>query len=136
MGNQRRRESKMQVDSTIGHNIREEREMRSMSREELADLMGLTISHMGLIERGERGATAVTLAMLSRIFNVPVDNFFTPPSGKAVIEDTNEATQTSSRQKIYSLTSRLDKHEMDFMIQMIKSIVSLKYNRETESIQK
>ncbi|MCL2217024.1 MAG: helix-turn-helix transcriptional regulator, partial [Defluviitaleaceae bacterium] len=74
-----RKKDKIRIDSVIGYNVRAEREMRKITREELAESMDLTVSHMGLIERGERGATAVTLEKLARVFEVPVDNFFAEP---------------------------------------------------------
>jgi len=132
MDRERTRESKLRVDSIIGQNVRAEREMRKMSRDELAEIMDLTVSHMGLIERGERGATAVTLEKLAKIFNVPVDSFFAEPDGKlmTVREDKDDKNLSVNRQKISSLLARLDEHETDFIIHTIKGIVNLKYNRE------
>jgi len=133
MDRERTRESKLRVDSVIGQNVRVEREMRRMTRDELAEVMDLTVSHMGLIERGERGATAVTLEKLARVFNVPVDNFFAEPDGRPLaVRDggSRDKYLNTNRQKISSLIARLDEHETDFIIHTIKGIVNLKHSRD------
>jgi len=132
-----KKRDKVRIDSIIGQNIRAEREMRRMSREELAEVMDLTVSHMGLIERGERGATAITLEKLVRAFGVPVDNFFAEPDNMAITlrEDSYDSTGilASIRQKIASLITRLDEHEMEFLIQIIKGIIALNHHREPKA---
>ena len=119
----KKRNEKFRIDSLVGNNLRTERTMRKMSREELADMMGLTISHLGLIERGERGATAVNLERFSRVFNISVDNFFresqtkTAPDGK----------MSKTRLNISELIMRLDEHELDFILNMLNGMVTFKH---------
>ena len=126
-----RRQNKVRIDSVIGQNIRSEREMRKMSREELSEIMDLTVSHMGLIERGERGATAVTLEKLGRTFDIPIDNFFLEPDSAslALREDgyDSENILVPLQQKIASLITRFDEHELDFLLHSIKGIMALKH---------
>jgi len=64
----------------ICNNIRTLRLRHSMSLEELSARMGITLGFFGLMERGHRGVTAYNLDCLSRIFNISIDEFFTPPN--------------------------------------------------------
>ena len=61
----------------IGRRVCELREACGMSRNELAERLELTISHMGLIERGKRGLTPSRCIALSDIFCVSVEYIFT-----------------------------------------------------------
>jgi len=126
-----RRLEKDRLDEIIGKNIRLERDARRLSRDELAELMELTTSHMGLIERGERGATAVTLSKLSKTFDIPIDHFFTSPKrgGLSVREDSDSRPQ-ASRKKIHSLITRLDETELDFVIHTVKGVIAMGNNAD------
>lgn len=127
------RKNKDRLDRTIGQNIRTERELRKMSREELAEILDLTVSHMGLIERGERGATAVTLEKLSRVFEVTIDDLFAEPERKRlVLNEERDGNVASNRRKIASLLTRLDEKETDFLIHIIKGIIGNHLIRNAE----
>jgi len=117
---------KARLDEVIGKNIRLEREARKLTRDELAEMMELTTSHMGLIERGERGATAVTLSKISRTFDIPVDHLFASPKtgGLSVRENDDEDSQ-SSRKKVQSLMTCLEETELNFVIHTIKGIIAM-----------
>jgi len=127
-----RKKDKIRIDSVIGYNVRAEREMRKITREELAESMDLTVSHMGLIERGERGATAVTLEKLARVFEVPVDNFFAEPEvvRLSLHEDgrDDDGLLSAKRLKISSLITRFNNHELEFLIHVIKGILALSHH--------
>jgi len=105
------RKQKDRLDRVIGKNIRSEREMRRMSREELAETLDLTVSHMGLIERGERGATAVTLEKLASVYGVKIDELFSDSKDLAGGEGGDESA--ANRRKIMTLVARLDKENTD-----------------------
>jgi transcriptional regulator with XRE-family HTH domain len=122
------RKRKDRLDRIIGKNIRTEREMHKMSREELAETLDLTVSHMGLIERGERGATAVTLEKLAHVFDVKIDALFTEHDSKSLPakeETANDAVAVNCR-KITGLLPRLNKEETEFIIHAIRGLISIK----------
>ena len=73
---------KRDLDWIIGHNIQDLRIEHNLTREALAEMIELVPSHIGLLERGERGATPVTLVKLSKAFNKPIDYFFHPRKEK------------------------------------------------------
>ena len=110
---------KEEVRALVGKNIRNERTARGMTTEELAKLIGHTPSSIGLIERGERGASAQNLHKLSKIFGIPTDNFF-------VEEDAPKARDP--RDKLFSLTTGFTEEELAFVVQVIKSFRSFKEN--------
>lgn len=118
------KQEKIQLDEVIGKNIRTERQARSLSRDELAEMLELTTSHMGLIERGERGATAVTLAKLSRVLQMPVDNFFSAPLASNARED-REGSKSAAKKKINSLIVNLSEAELTFVVHVIQGINKL-----------
>jgi len=124
-----RRLEKDRLDEIIGKNIRLERESRRLSRDELAEMMDLTSSHMGLIERGERGATAVTLSKLSKAFDIPIDNLFTnpKPGGLSVKED-KDAMPQANRKKVQSLMTCLNETELEFVVHTIKGVIAMNHS--------
>jgi len=116
---------KARLDEVIGKNIRLERESRRLTRDELAEMMELTTSHMGLIERGERGATAVTLSKISRAFDIPVDHLFASPQvGGMSVREKDDDSQ-SARKKVQSLMTCLDEAELNFVVHTIKGIIAM-----------
>lgn len=124
---------KDRLDAIIGGNIRLEREARNLSRDELAKMIEVTTSHLGLIERGERGTTTVTLSLLSKAFGIPIDHLFTSQSkgGKSVREEV-DATTEANRNKIQSLTTCLSNTEMEFTLRMIKAVIAMNQNGSDE----
>jgi XRE family transcriptional regulator, regulator of sulfur utilization len=58
----------------FGATIRQFREAKSWSQEELAEQAGLNRSYIGEIERGKVAASIVTVDKLARAFNVPMAN--------------------------------------------------------------
>ena len=121
-----RKQEKERLDEIIGKNIRLEREARKLTRDELAEMMELTTSHMGLIERGERGATAVTLSKISRAFDIPIDHLFASPKkgGLSVREGETSVAEQKSK-KVQSLITCLDDPALDFLVHTIKGIITL-----------
>ena len=111
--------SKRQLDKRIGANVRFERERKGISREGLAEMLDLTVSHLGLIERGERGATAQTLEKLSRVLKLPIDSFFG-------VDENRDETVGSAEKRISPIVSEFDEDEMEFVIKLLKDFATLK----------
>ena len=127
------KKAKDALDKIIGQNIRAEREVRNLSRDELAEILDLTTSHMGLIERGERGATGVTLMKLSRALDKPIDDFFyeSPSNILSLREGLDEDRQLADRKKAASLITYLTENELEFVINVIKGIIRLNHSHTT-----
>jgi len=129
MDREKAKRAKSELDRIIGRNIRTEREARNMSRDELAELVDLTTSHMGLIERGERGATGVTLMKLSRILGRPIDDFFyeAKENKPSLSEGSKEDIFEADKKKFISLAAYLTEKELHFAINMVKGVIRLNH---------
>ena len=121
---------KPRMDVTIGENIKFERETRGLTREELANMLEVTTAHMGLMERGERGATVVTLTRLSEIFDVSVDSLLSTSANRNLsLREPRRATE-DERKKIASLITQLTESELGFLVQVIKGVVAMRGSEE------
>ena len=121
-----KKNAKIKLDTVVGKNIRNMREEYRMTRDELAQLMGLTPSHMGLMERGERGATAINLSKLSRIFDKPVDHFFSntiTESGPVWSDEEPEAY--AYKNKIRSIINLLPARKLGLVVHLIRGLVAM-----------
>jgi len=122
-----KKQSKRDLDKVIGQNICQGREMRKLSRDELASMLDIKTSHMGLIERGHRGATATTLAKVSRIFDIPVDHLFGRPvklRGRVMWEPDVAGTKSTSDQ-IQCLLKDLNVAQLNFISYVIDGITTM-----------
>ena len=128
------RESKVRLDKVIGRNIRNERVSRKLTRDELAEVVDITTSHLGLIERGERGATPVTLEKLVKAFDISVDSLFSE-SGRAAFarERRERKSQTTYYKRICTLMSHLSDAELLLLTHTIKGIVAMRYKSGTSN---
>ena len=111
--------TKEELRITIGNNIRNERHIRGITIDELAKLLGLSSSALGLVERGDRGTTTYNLLKLSKIFDTSIDNFFIESSIKPV-------TETSQlNKKINSLITGFTEKELEFVVDAVKWVGSV-----------
>lgn len=81
----------MEVISEIGKKIRQLRTRRyevRMTQEELAELAGISVSFLSMIERGERSAHVATLASLASALEVPLAELFAFEQGSYDVEPT------------------------------------------------
>ena len=110
----------------IGQNIRHERKARGISIIELAELMGLTPGFIGLLERGTRGTSPMTLLLLATIFETSIDQLFyrgnasVSPCADQTETDEIEARRQVKCKKFRSLIYDFDEKEIDFIIQFIE----------------
>lgn len=106
-----------------GESIRKIRNDRNITRDELAEILGLSTSALGLIERGERGFTLANLVKLADKFALSTDSILfreqKPPSSK----------NQEKRRTINSLVSDFDDEELLLVIQIVKSIRGFKQSR-------
>lgn len=66
---------KKRGDPLVGRRLREARDRLELSQEKLAELSGVSRSHIAGIEAAQRTAGRQTLMNLGRCFNVPIDYF-------------------------------------------------------------
>ena len=124
----RMKNDKVRINKIIGNNIKRERKQMGMSREELAEIIDLTPAHMGLIERGERGASHVVLERITKVFDVSYDRIYTNideigPNGEKTAKD-------AYYQQIFALVSVMDETALNVIVSIIKSILNLFSNKK------
>jgi len=121
-----RRQEKSRIDLIIGKNICKAREARRLTRDELAELMGITPSHVRLIELGERGATAVNLSKFSRALDVSVEMFLVDHNEKDLpCFEGQDLDATAGRLKITNAIGSLTARDLELVICLIEGINSL-----------
>ncbi|TCK92421.1 helix-turn-helix protein [Natranaerovirga hydrolytica] len=100
----------------VGIRIRTLREDNQLSREHLADILDLSDSYIGLIERGNRGITINNLVKIANYFNVSIEYFFEDRSNNSIV--------TSTRLKnLSNLIDSLDEEDYAFVLHIIKDMV-------------
>jgi transcriptional regulator with XRE-family HTH domain len=57
----------------LGNRIREERQKRKLTQEKLAEIIGISDSFVGTIERGDRILSLETLVKFANAFGITVD---------------------------------------------------------------
>jgi transcriptional regulator with XRE-family HTH domain len=108
--------TKLELCKIVGKNIRKERLANNMTIDTLAELLGLTPSYVGLIERGGRGTTALNLLRLSKIFCLPIDAFFEHD------EPTTAEKTTHLHRKVNKLIEDCTEDELNFILHMVKGL--------------
>jgi len=109
--------TKEQLRIRIGENIMKQRVARKISRVALGKKMKVSAGTVGLMERGSRGATFLSLYKLADIFEVPIDAFFYDDSG-----NTNDESLSRKRKSLANLITGLPEKHLDYMIQMAKGL--------------
>jgi len=110
--------TKEELRIRLGANIQRERKARRMSRAELGKHLNIVEGTVGLMERGERGATFLTLYKLADIFEVPIDAFFYGMQ-------TNEDAAGRRRKSLTNMLTGLSEKQLEYIIQMVKGIRDL-----------
>ena len=60
----------------LGLNIKAERVRKNITQEKFAELTDISISHISKIEQGITSPTAIVLFKMSKILNIPMEEFF------------------------------------------------------------
>ncbi|EKQ57236.1 MULTISPECIES: helix-turn-helix transcriptional regulator [unclassified Clostridium] len=93
----------------LGVRIREERMKRKLTIEELAEIINVSPSFLGLVERGDRGVSIEKLCKIAEVFELSIDSLL----------NTNQ-TSNSKYDKIKVLLHDLNDNQLDFVANMIK----------------
>lgn len=77
------REKLQAIRTRVGRRVGAFRRLRGLSQEELAELVGNTAVHIGLIERGKANVTLDILTAIATSLSVDVSELFYPTSRQA-----------------------------------------------------
>lgn len=60
----------------LGRNIKAERSRRDITQEKFAELVDMSLSYISKLEQGLTSPTAIVLYKMSKILNIPMEDFF------------------------------------------------------------
>ncbi|HOJ92361.1 MAG TPA: helix-turn-helix transcriptional regulator [Dictyoglomaceae bacterium] len=102
----------------VGNRIRELRKNKNLKLEDLANMTGLSLSYISLVERGLKHPSLKALEKIADAFNVPTSFLFT--------EDKEENLEAFLR-----TNTNLDDDERKMIIQLINSLEKKKSVRKS-----
>lgn len=120
---------KMKTNFSCGNRIRQLRNDRALSQEQLALNAGITPAYLGLVERGKRNATVLTIERICNALNISLAEFFsTAHPGKPVEDDIGKHI-------LYQL-SGLREEEKLICLHLIKTALQLRAQALQKSTEK
>lgn len=105
----------MTTNFSCGNRIRELRSERKISQEQLALAAGITPAYLGMVERGLRNATVLTIERLCEALGITLAEFFSP--------DHDDCRSFDKENQIAYLIKDLNAEEKSACVQLIKDAV-------------
>ncbi len=102
------------IYTLIGSRVREERKLRGLSIEKLAEQAGVTPSFLGLIERGERKLSVLTLDKISRALQSDPTELMRAP---------NKKSAPQWERKILAIVNSQPENAKEFVYKMLTSLI-------------
>lgn len=121
--------SSTKIDNkAIGQRIRTEREKLGLSREEFAEMVGLSDYYIGQLERGERQMSLPVLVNVSKCLHVSLDYLvfgITYENAMSVNEPCsgNGTYNAVKNSEISSLLNKCSPKELELFIKIIKTVL-------------
>ena len=103
-------------NKAIGQKIREEREKLELSREEFAEILGLSDYYIGQLERGERQMSLPVLVKVANCLHLSLDYLIFGKTAYAAYEGNKDMELTH-------LLNKCTPKELDIMKKLIKTIL-------------
>jgi len=110
-----RKEAKSTLDKDVGFRVRRLRKTMGLSVDRLSEALGITPSHVRLIEYGQRGVTLTLCQKLCEIFNLTADYIIYGDD-----YEENAANEKDSEELISLATKTLSKEEVQYFAEIIK----------------
>jgi transcriptional regulator with XRE-family HTH domain len=70
------------IKKRFGKRLRKLRRNKDLTQEQLADMVGVSLSFIGQLERGESGPSLETVQKIAEVLEVDISEFFPPPEKK------------------------------------------------------
>ncbi|RJX24743.1 MAG: XRE family transcriptional regulator [Dethiobacter sp.] len=121
-------EKKVEIDNkAIGQRIREEREKLQLSREEFAEIIGLSDYYIGQLERGERQMSLPVLVKIVNCLHVSLDYLiFGETAHNVYVHDAHNIYDTCGSNKdrdVKSLLNKCSPKELELVKKLIRTIL-------------
>lgn len=114
----------------VGSRIRDLRKKNALTIERLSELLEVSTSFVGLIEKGESGISADNLLSLSQLFKVTVDYLLTGEDNPFL--NKNKGRFEALETYLYDYTDE----EIDFILEMakfLKNKIDIKHNKNASA---
>lgn len=111
----------------IGQRIRTERERLALSRDELAELLGLSDYYVGQLERGERSMSLPVLVKVSTYLHESLDYlvFGTGKNADCLKEDSSDygKADINKSEEVNYLLAKCSNKELELISKLIKTVM-------------
>ena len=107
---------------TLGERLKEEREYRGFSRDEVARYLGVTPSALSLIESGSRDVSTEELGRLARLFQIRMES---------LAGDHHDASETESFPLVARAAAELSPPDRDEILRFARYLRTMKSNDHT-----
>lgn len=113
---------------SIGKRIREEREKFGLSREDFAEIVGLSDYYIGQIERGERQMSLPVLIKMAGLLRLSLDylifgeNYYSAEHLRESLSD-KQKQKADCLEEIVGLLKRCSKKELEMIKKLLKVIL-------------
>lgn len=111
--------------TALGKRIRFERKKLNLTQEQLAELINVSTTYIGLVERGERSLTLSKLVQVANSLGVSVDYLLT--------DSISENTSSQEKLLLQLFASATDE-EKKLILEMAKLIIKNKNDNEKDSV--
>lgn len=111
--------------TALGNRIRSERKKLNLTQEQLAELINVSTTYVGLVERGERSITLSKLIQVANSLGVSVDYLLT---------DSVSANASSQEKLLLQLFASANDEEKNMILEMAKLIIKNKKELEKDSV--
>lgn len=109
----------MNKNFSCGNRIKQLRTDRSLSQERLALNAGITPAYLGLLERGKKNATVLTIEKICSAMNISLAEFFSDATEKS------DPMANDTINQVALQLSNLSENEKQAFLQITKQIVKL-----------
>ena len=119
----------MKIDlKSIGQRIRREREILGLSREEFAEIVGLSDYYVGQLERGERQMSLTVLVKIADCLHISLDYiiFGKDLNNIFYVHESNNIYGSSYLKKykeIHTLLNKCSERELELFEKLIKTLL-------------
>jgi len=103
---------------SLGKRLREFRQYRAMSQEQVAHIADITSAYLGQVERGTKNITVYTLGKVCTALNITLSEFFSTANAN------NNDMDEVSNQILHQLHGK-SKSEKQAVLKMIKLVFSM-----------
>ena len=112
----------MNDNFSLGQRLRELRQARAFSQEQIANIAGIVPAYLGQVERGEKNITVKTLEKVCLALNITLSEFF------SAVKEQDKNIDEISNQILHQLIGKT-KSEKKAILKLVKLVFSIQEMR-------